>query len=541
MLDAPFTTIDRYGQPWHGLCVGGTITTGTGINKTGWTQPAGGAVDVVRVPGTPACDVTESGFGYQWRDYALISGSTKQVYGKSLNASGTAWLYCQAVANVYKLELSSVSLTGNSSGGAFSCTVTARPYRLVRPDESAESTRSISVSLSDIGQGQWSGADTTFSAVLATQSETGGKVILAVTKSNVPVGWLMLTTTGTTLAGLSVVASVWQSRAETLIGTLDVEQSGSEANVTATGVIAATQCNVGEPVFYTNTWGAWSGDRTGGDSVYYCAPSYTRLDTEIMEYVFGAGFSGETAIPMRAVITRSIDQDWAASSTVGSGGAISSACDGGPTVVTWTTSVSGTQDEIDKIEIFAGATLLGSAGMAFSYTGSVTHNMEGGSGSSLAGETSADVSATRTRTWTSFDGTTSTLESGSYSVLPTHKYAPVVSVSTSDTTTAETLHARFTDYFYLATPLTDDGKSPVWKSFSGDLYMATIRPINPKLAIGIEDVAGTFSGSQAFTPYNAHSLSLSLGSWAAQANIKGSHQPATNAIDIHASTGRCWV
>lgn len=91
-----------WGWPWHGQCIGGSISLPNGGTKA-MTQPGDGAtwlydLGLPEITRTVAQQAEDTANGYEWRNYALISGGT--VNGVSLGANafihvdegGKAWL-----------------------------------------------------------------------------------------------------------------------------------------------------------------------------------------------------------------------------------------------------------------------------------------------------------------------------------------------------------------------------------------------------------------------------------------------------------------
>jgi hypothetical protein len=97
---------ERWGWPYHGLVQDGSMLLPDASIKT-ISQPAGGDVFALRVPGFTPADMTpeqiasDLAHGLQWYDYALISGNGRLCYGKGLAAtSKETWIW--AVSNTEK-------------------------------------------------------------------------------------------------------------------------------------------------------------------------------------------------------------------------------------------------------------------------------------------------------------------------------------------------------------------------------------------------------------------------------------------------------
>jgi hypothetical protein len=493
-----------WGNPFHGLVVGSQLTLPDASTKA-WTQPSGGDVDVVKAASPPGITRSvdelayDASLGHEWRNYALISGTTRQLYGRALGTG--AWVYLPAAGNAFRLQLAStLSASGNASGGAVSLRFSIKPM-FFGEGAAAITDRTLDVSLSNIGQPQWNGsADFTPSIALATQSETGAKALFTVSYSGAIVGWLLATVIGTTQAGISIALSVWKTRAETL--------------------------------YRTGTGGTTGGDTYGGpcngptNSHLYAASVETVFEREEV-FLVGVGFDGETAIPLIV----KVDQDYTETYTSA-----------------WTCtgiypdepgSSSGSLIQSDRVEVFAGATSLGWAGYNFAL-GPVT-------GDSVYG-----IAATQypTITWTGWDGTVTTLSytSGSYRyfTVPTDYDANLAQWLTDSTDAA--LATRFASLFTSATPaecylsIMGSGVAQVdLGPYGRSGYAAGVRPLGKKLLALAEKTPAGSSITRAATPYGAHAVAVAISTWSAQASAKGSHQPETNEISLHATAARCWV
>ncbi|MCB1723195.1 MAG: hypothetical protein KDJ39_05825 [Gammaproteobacteria bacterium] len=92
------------GMPWHGLAIDGDLSTLAGTkNITG-----DGDCVVVRHPSAPGANrsvaqqASDAAKGLEWRDYALLCGSTRAVNGGPV-LGGTAWLYCAPDGRTWRM------------------------------------------------------------------------------------------------------------------------------------------------------------------------------------------------------------------------------------------------------------------------------------------------------------------------------------------------------------------------------------------------------------------------------------------------------
>lgn len=96
------------GHPFHGLVRGGVLVLPNGVQMT-YRQPVGGNTYVFKKPGiavitrSPADQITDTAAGYQWRNYALISGGNSQLYGHDLGV--LAWIYLAADGSRWQVRL----------------------------------------------------------------------------------------------------------------------------------------------------------------------------------------------------------------------------------------------------------------------------------------------------------------------------------------------------------------------------------------------------------------------------------------------------
>ena len=79
LFDVDIDDVKLFGQPVHGVVRAGYVSLAAGQSKV-WPQPDGGGVWLIRVPGATPVVRSEAEAdwdaknGYEWRDYALISG-----------------------------------------------------------------------------------------------------------------------------------------------------------------------------------------------------------------------------------------------------------------------------------------------------------------------------------------------------------------------------------------------------------------------------------------------------------------------------------
>lgn len=93
-MKAPFGfgKLGIFGQPYHGLWKGGFITLPNGATKA-CPAPANGGVVLIRQPGqaevvrSPAEQAADAAAGWEWRNYALISGGITAELGRFIQTS----------------------------------------------------------------------------------------------------------------------------------------------------------------------------------------------------------------------------------------------------------------------------------------------------------------------------------------------------------------------------------------------------------------------------------------------------------------------
>lgn len=96
----------RFGQPYHGLLVNGSLTLSTGATIE-WPGSPYGDVYRFKVPGTviemdPAEVVIEAALGREWRSVALLTGHMRNYAG--IIVGSNAWLYGAPDGTVWRIE-----------------------------------------------------------------------------------------------------------------------------------------------------------------------------------------------------------------------------------------------------------------------------------------------------------------------------------------------------------------------------------------------------------------------------------------------------
>ena len=111
-------TIDRFGDPWHGLLRSGVIELPNSTTRAPvGTLPNDGSSHTIKIPGaaavtTSAADATA---GMTWLNYALMTGNDHCVYGLPLG--NVSWIYIDADDLPWRAELS-------GSGSSLTITLT---------------------------------------------------------------------------------------------------------------------------------------------------------------------------------------------------------------------------------------------------------------------------------------------------------------------------------------------------------------------------------------------------------------------------------
>lgn len=105
-----------FGQPYHGLVVGGVLTLSNG--KTVDVPWGWGDCYVLRVPGvagqgvqmTPVEAAQEAAAGRQWLDYAMLVGRHR-TYGGTITVGANAWLYAAPDGTLWRIECDRLDTT----------------------------------------------------------------------------------------------------------------------------------------------------------------------------------------------------------------------------------------------------------------------------------------------------------------------------------------------------------------------------------------------------------------------------------------------
>lgn len=191
------------GQPYHGLCQGGSLTLPNSEIIAYSVQPSGGNARLLRVPGTPdpvplnAEETARATLkGLQWLPYAYVYGAKARgwwsfsgssyhtqgrdsIYGKQLNANG--WLWAQSDRTVWEVHpLVSFFHFGDLVNPIFDITL-----RLTRFGDTTSDTAVVrEITLSDVtlparfnpGEGE-SDQTSDIQLEFADANDTGSKVI----------------------------------------------------------------------------------------------------------------------------------------------------------------------------------------------------------------------------------------------------------------------------------------------------------------------------------------------------------------------------
>lgn len=114
--DLAFGEIQTFGDPWHGLVVGSTLTLPGGITRSvPGASPVGGDCYVVQVPGQPAVATppADAALGMTWLNYGLMSGQNHCIYGVALGEN--SWLYIDAAGAAWLAAMTFNVATGVGS------------------------------------------------------------------------------------------------------------------------------------------------------------------------------------------------------------------------------------------------------------------------------------------------------------------------------------------------------------------------------------------------------------------------------------------
>jgi hypothetical protein len=118
-----------WGNPWHGVVLGGELTTTVGGITREWLQPDYGDCFLFQVPEMPAVTrspeqlAQDEAKGHEWRNYALLTGwFDRQLYGKNLNPLAGArndlkYYYASQPGDVWQVSLAGLSVSGDAASG----------------------------------------------------------------------------------------------------------------------------------------------------------------------------------------------------------------------------------------------------------------------------------------------------------------------------------------------------------------------------------------------------------------------------------------
>lgn len=209
-------TFIRWGSPWHGLCRDGVLTLPNGATKI-LTQPIGGEVSTLIVPGhpvnalTPAEVAADLAAGMVWFDYALLSGTTRAVYGKPLGSINN-WIWARSAGERWKVSIGTappISITATSL--AYSIVITLTEYGKLVTSTAAAVTHTFTVS--GTLSGTWDYGTVGFSTTVgvADVSSDGRQVILQVNRPGIPSrkgaqGFILLNLIDTASGSVTVIA-----------------------------------------------------------------------------------------------------------------------------------------------------------------------------------------------------------------------------------------------------------------------------------------------------------------------------------------------
>ena len=131
-------TIERFGDPWHGLLRGGVIELPNSTTRAPLgTLPSDGSSHTIMIPGAAA--VTTSGAdttaGMTWRNYAMMTGNNHCLYGLPLG--NLSWIYIDSDDLPWGAEL---------SGSGSSLTITLTRFGVLDNAGSAAATHAETIS-----------------------------------------------------------------------------------------------------------------------------------------------------------------------------------------------------------------------------------------------------------------------------------------------------------------------------------------------------------------------------------------------------------
>ncbi|MBV2132056.1 hypothetical protein KRX52_04495 [Pseudomonas sp. MAP12] len=238
----------QWGCPWHGRVQGGQLTLPNG-QQMAWPQPAGDTPDdagftlLVKMPGVPPVERTpdeqmaDTAAGMQWLDSAIIAGAGKQefkdtgtthLHGKNINSG---WIYAAPDGSRWLVNgLGRRKMLTE----AVSRTLTFRRFGVLG-GKSKSYSKSVSISGAAADQANWSGLYVTdpqrfrYNQVQDV-SPPGDRAVLMIytaREKDRPLGFLLLTITGTPGVDLVVTLSKLYGETERNERTIDNAPSAS--------------------------------------------------------------------------------------------------------------------------------------------------------------------------------------------------------------------------------------------------------------------------------------------------------------------------
>lgn len=252
MSDAKRFLLDevaRIGHTWHGLAFGGEFAPKVWSPYGTWDLPFYAPADydthLLKVPGVPDLDMTEeqweaeAAVGRVWQNYALLSGSTLQLFGKPLNG----WVVIDEAGGRWLVRTSPSVINGRvNKNSPLTLTLSIVPFGYLGAEEASPVT--VSTTLTDLGQASTGETvmpgDPEVVMRVGSISSNGRKVVIElhswvntgntnISPSNfMPSGFLMLELSG---AGPSFAASlsVLRTRATVLGSTIKPTITGTWA------------------------------------------------------------------------------------------------------------------------------------------------------------------------------------------------------------------------------------------------------------------------------------------------------------------------
>ena len=228
-------TLPVWGVPWHGLVQGGQLQLPNGTTRT-WPQPDGtssgsitdhaGYTFLQKLPGvaeierTPEEQAADEEAGMEWRDNFIVSGTDTsssasavrwpQIHSKQLGG----WIYAAPGGGRWLVK--GGGTYNFSQGGTLNI-----PLRLVKFGDfgGAPVTINLTVSATSAAMGQLtpSVSSTALRAKVEDISPAGDRAIVMLYLGNkTPIGFLLLTLTGTPGMDFVAALSVLKTRAQTL-------------------------------------------------------------------------------------------------------------------------------------------------------------------------------------------------------------------------------------------------------------------------------------------------------------------------------------